>query len=107
MKAKIKNDKLFIELDLHAERLSSTGKTIGIAGTGGRWRTNVSVDGQPVWVIANAFVYPNSSTKKGEKIQESKAKSRKLAAKPADTKRKPVVIEKDDDEEEEEDDHEN
>jgi hypothetical protein len=103
MTVKIKNGKLLIELDLHDATASASGKTLGVAGTQGRFQTSATIDGQPVWVIANAFIYPPSTAKKEEE-EESKGKGHKAAAKQSSTKKKPVVVEEE--EEEYEDDEE-
>jgi hypothetical protein len=56
MNAKIKNGKLVLELDLHDAKTSTSGKTLGVAGTQGRLQTSVTIHGRPVWVTANAFI---------------------------------------------------
>ncbi len=103
MNAKIKNGKLMIELDLHDATTSASGKTLGVAGTQGRFQTSETIDGQPVWVIANAFIYPPREKKSEEETEEPKRKTREAAAKMTGTKRKPVVIEDDVVEEDEDD----
>jgi hypothetical protein len=102
MNVKIKNGKLFIELDLHDAKPSASGKTFGVAGTQGRLQTSATIDGEAVWLIANAFIYPPSNATT-EESEEPKGKGRKASAKPTSNKRKPVV-EEDDEQEEDEDD---
>jgi hypothetical protein len=97
MKAQMKNGRLYIELDVHEATPSTSGKTLGVAGTQGRFQTSVTI------IIANAFIYPTRTEKKEEEAEEPKDKDRKAAAKPTSTKRKPAVVK--DDEEGEEGDH--
>jgi hypothetical protein len=98
MEAELKNKTLFIELDIHDPTPSSTGKTLVVAGTRGRWQTSVTIDGQSVWINANAYVYPQKKVAGEEKKEEPKGKAR-AAAKQARGKVKPVVEDDDDKEE--------
>jgi len=81
MDVKIEGEILHIELDLEEPRLSKSGKTLVVAGTGGRWLSSVKVAGKPVWVVAAAYIIPNKaggSTKKtGKKDAPKKSTSQK------------------------------
>lgn len=81
MNVKIEGEILHIELDLEEPRPSGSGKTLVVAGTGGRWRSNLKVAGKTVWLIATAYVYPDKtadSTKgTGEKDKPKKSASQK------------------------------
>ncbi len=55
--ATIQNGKLVIELPLASTpRLSSTGKTFVVAGTGGFAKTDASVGGKPISISVNAII---------------------------------------------------
>jgi hypothetical protein len=71
MNAKLKNGKLMIELDLQEAKPSASGTTLVVAGTRGRWQTGEKVDGQPLWIIANAFIYPTSASGEGNDKEET------------------------------------
>ncbi len=77
MEVTLKDGKLTLVLDVHEAKLSASGKTYLVAGTHGLRFSGVSLDGEPVWVLANAFVYPNPghakvSSKKTDAQQKSK-----------------------------------
>jgi hypothetical protein len=91
MTVKIKDGKLLIELELHEATPSTTGKTLGVAGTNGRFPTSETIDGQPVWVIANAFYYPSRKKKSEEETEAPKRKTREAAAKTTGAKKRTVV----------------
>lgn len=55
-KVEIKGNKLIIELDLTTPTLSSTGKTLSVAGTHGAMVTEAKVDGKPVTINVNAYI---------------------------------------------------
>jgi len=85
MDVKIDGEILHIELDLEEPRPSGSGKTLVVAGTGGRWRSNVKVAGKTVWLIATAYVYPDTppdhtkeTGKKGAPKKSASQKSRKV-----------------------------
>jgi hypothetical protein len=59
MKLAIRKNQLHIILDLHDPRLSSSGKTLVVAGTGGPKRTRLRLRGQAVYVGANAYLKPS------------------------------------------------
>jgi len=65
--AKLNGKKLTIEIDLEDElRDSSTGKTEIIASSAGPVKTEVLIDGRPVWVVVSAFV--KKKDKKANKL---------------------------------------
>lgn len=97
MNVKLRNGTLFIELDVHDAKASASGKTFGVAGTQGRFQSSVTIDGQPVWVIANAFVYPKTRQTERD-ADEPPRKTRTAAAKQTSTKKK-LVVDEDDEEE--------
>jgi hypothetical protein len=55
---KIEGSKLFIELDLEKPTESKSGKTIIIASTHGQKVTDIMIDGKPLVIGVNAFIYP-------------------------------------------------
>ncbi len=58
LKAMITDDKLIIELPVNKPpKPSSTGKTLVVASTHGTKRTTVEIDGKPLYIAANAFVF--------------------------------------------------
>jgi hypothetical protein len=56
MKVEIKNNKLYIEIDLEEPTPSSSGKTLVVAGTHGDTVTIVEVNGKPVTIGLNAYI---------------------------------------------------
>jgi hypothetical protein len=56
MKVEIKDNKLFIEIDLEKPTPSSSGKTLVVASTHGNMVTAAQVDGKPVTIGLNAYV---------------------------------------------------
>lgn len=58
MEATIKNGKLIVTIDLEAPRLSSTGKTLVVASSGGGKVTTATVDGKPITVNLTGWIKP-------------------------------------------------
>jgi len=58
MNVEIKNNKLYIEIDLEKPTPSSSGKTLVVASTRGNVMTHVEVDGKPVTIGLNAYIKP-------------------------------------------------
>ncbi len=56
MKVEIKDNKLFIEIDLEEPTPSSSGKTLVVASTRGNMVTTAHVDGKPVTIGLNAYI---------------------------------------------------
>ncbi|MGO9147125.1 MAG: hypothetical protein ACLQDF_12215 [Desulfomonilia bacterium] len=56
MKVEIKDNKLFIEIDLEKPTPSSSGKTLVVASTRGNVVTTAQVDGKPVTIGLNAYI---------------------------------------------------
>ena len=56
MQAIIENNELVIRIPLEKPKLSSSGKTLIVASTGGNVQTDVVVDGKPVFVGLNAYI---------------------------------------------------
>jgi hypothetical protein len=56
MKVEIKDNKLFIEIDLEKPTPSSSGKTLILASTHGNTVTTAEVDGKPVTIGLNAYI---------------------------------------------------
>lgn len=52
----IKDNKLFIEIDLENPTPSSSGKTLILASTHGNTVTTAEVDGKPVIIGLNAYI---------------------------------------------------
>ncbi len=74
MEATLKDGKLTLVLDLHEAKQSASKKTYVIAGTKGPRFSGVNLDGEPVWVIVNAFVYNKPNERKEPSKQSSTAK---------------------------------
>jgi hypothetical protein len=58
MEAVIKNGKLIVTIDMEAPRLSSTGKTLVVASSGGGKVTTATVDGKPITVNLTGWIKP-------------------------------------------------
>ncbi len=58
MKVEIKGDKLCIEIDLQKPTPSASGKTLVVASTRGNVSTEAVIDGKPVTIGLNAYIYP-------------------------------------------------
>lgn len=56
LKVEIKDNKLFIEIDLETPTPSSSGKTLVVASTHGNTVTTAEVDGKPVTIGLNAYI---------------------------------------------------
>jgi len=56
MEAKLENNELVIRIPLEKPKLSSSGKTLIVASTGGNVQTAVEVNGKPVFVGLNAYI---------------------------------------------------
>jgi hypothetical protein len=56
LKVEIKNNKLFIEIDLEEPTPSSSGKTLVVASTHGNTVTTAEVDGKPITIGLNAYI---------------------------------------------------
>lgn len=56
MNVEIKNNKLYIEIDLEEPTPSSSGKTLVVASTRGNVVTSAQVDGRPVTIGLNAYI---------------------------------------------------
>jgi hypothetical protein len=56
MNVEIKDNKLFIEIDLETPTPSSSGKTLILASTHGNTVTTAQVDGKPVIIGLNAYI---------------------------------------------------
>jgi hypothetical protein len=56
LKVELKNNKLFIEIDLEEPTPSSSGKTLVVASTHGNTVTTAEVDGRPITIGLNAYI---------------------------------------------------
>jgi len=56
MKVAIRDNKLFIEIDLETPTPSSSGKTLMVASTRGNTVTDIEIDGKPVTIGLNAYI---------------------------------------------------
>jgi hypothetical protein len=54
--SEIRDNKLFIEIDLETPTPSSSGKTLVVASTHGNTVTTAEVDGKPVTIGLNAYI---------------------------------------------------
>ncbi len=57
IEAKIEGNKLIITCDLEEPKPSASGKTLVVASTRGNMRTSVMIDGKPVIIGLNAYIY--------------------------------------------------
>lgn len=57
MQARIEGNKLIIEIDLQPPTVSASGKTLVVASTRGNKTTEAKVDGKPVVIGLNAYIY--------------------------------------------------
>jgi hypothetical protein len=58
MKVEIKDNKLFIEIDLEAPTPSASGKTLVVASTRGNAVTTAKINDKPVIIGLNAYIKP-------------------------------------------------
>lgn len=58
MTVEIKDNKLYIEIDLEKPVRSSSGKTLVVASSCGNVETTAEVDGKPVTIGLNAYIKP-------------------------------------------------
>ncbi|MDD5007850.1 MAG: hypothetical protein PHC68_05520 [Syntrophorhabdaceae bacterium] len=58
MKVEVKDNKLFIEIDIEKPTPSSSGKTLVVASTRGNVVTDAQVEGKPLVVGLNAYIKP-------------------------------------------------
>ena len=58
MKVEIKDNKLFIEIDLEEPKPSASGKTLVVASTRGNAVTTAKINDKPVVVGLNAYIKP-------------------------------------------------
>jgi len=56
LKVEIKDNKLFVEIDLEKPTPSASGKTLVVASTHGNTVTSAEVDGKPLVVGLNAYI---------------------------------------------------
>lgn len=57
MNVSIRDNKLCIEIDLEKPTPSASGKTLVVASTRGNMKTAVEIDGKPVTIGLNAYIY--------------------------------------------------
>ncbi len=57
MKVEIKGKELIITLDLQEPTPSASGKTLVVASTRGNVKTDVLVNGKPITIGVNAYIY--------------------------------------------------
>lgn len=58
MKVEIRDNKLFIEIDLEAPKPSASGKTLVVASTRGNTVTTAKINDKPVIIGLNAYIKP-------------------------------------------------
>lgn len=58
MTVEVKNNRLYIEIDLEKPTPSASGKTLVVASTRGNSVTTAEVDGKPVTIGLNAYIKP-------------------------------------------------
>jgi hypothetical protein len=66
---KLEGKTLTVSIDIEDTlRDSSTGKTEIVASSNGPIKTEIIIDGRPVWVVVSAFVKKKDKTDKFEKM---------------------------------------
>jgi hypothetical protein len=58
MNVEIRDNKLYIEIDLETPKPSASGKTLVVASTRGNTVTAAQIDGKPVIIGLNAYIKP-------------------------------------------------
>ncbi|WP_052606850.1 hypothetical protein [Acidithrix sp. C25] len=58
MEVTIKDNKLYIEIELQEPTPSSSGKTLVVASSHGNMVTSAMIDGKPVIIGLNAYIKP-------------------------------------------------
>jgi hypothetical protein len=58
MKVEIRDNKLYIEIDLETPKPSASGKTLVVASTRGNAVTTAKIDDKPVVIGLNAYIKP-------------------------------------------------
>ena len=72
MKVEKKGNELVITIPLKNPKPSSTGKTLIVCTSGGVQALPIEVDGQPIHVVLNGFIYPPAAASlKRNKRQET------------------------------------
>ena len=56
MQAKIENNEFVFRIPLEKPHVSTSGKTLIVASTGGNVQTDLEVNGKPVFVGLNAYI---------------------------------------------------
>jgi hypothetical protein len=57
MQARIEGNKLIIEIEMQPPTVSASGKTLVVASSRGNKTTEAKVDGKPVIIGLNAYIY--------------------------------------------------
>jgi len=58
MNVEIRDNKLYIEIELETPKPSASGKTLVVASTRGNAVTDAMIDGKPVVIGLNAYIKP-------------------------------------------------
>jgi hypothetical protein len=58
MNVEIRDNKLYIEIDLETPKPSASGKTLVVASTRGNTVTTAKIDDKPVIIGLNAYIKP-------------------------------------------------
>ena len=66
METKIESGKLIISIPIEPPRPSASGKTLVVASSRGNKETQVAIDGKPVYLSLNAYVY--AKAKRGKEV---------------------------------------
>jgi hypothetical protein len=57
MQARIEGNKLIIEIEMQPPTVSASGKTLVVASSRGNKTTEAKVDGKPIVIGLNAYIY--------------------------------------------------
>lgn len=61
MEVTIENNVLVIRIEMNAPTPSASGKTLVVASSHGNKETSAQVNGKPVFIGLNAYIYPEKA----------------------------------------------
>jgi hypothetical protein len=73
MIGQIRNGKLIIAVKVQEPKLSLSGKTLVVASTRGPRKSSLTINGKPVYVIANAYIQPDALPAQATKSKKKSA----------------------------------
>src|SRR5580692_1782242 len=82
MFGRIRKGKLIIEIPVQEPKLSRTGKTLVVASSRGVRRSSLKIAGEPVFVVANAYIHPDELPHQPTKTKKKSASKKSRAPSP-------------------------